>query len=188
MRHSIRTVPYDLLCELAAKTHKYKLFTVGACVDAVHFRSMSPCFRQEADEDPHYLGFLKLIRMALERSKGFIPQEGEGPVDISLVIDDSEKYSMACYKILNKIKTAHAEIRPKIVGICFAKDEHMPAMQLADMLAHQARANLITRKQDPTVGPSRLYTNLTKTAGEPYLLDGLELDGICSRWKAGEGI
>ncbi len=77
--------------------------------------------------DPYYIAFARGLP-ALDDSVQ--------PDDhINLICDDDRETAWDCYRHYRGIGHADPHIRDKIISLCFAKDEHFPALQAADMVA-----------------------------------------------------
>lgn len=115
-------------------------------------------FKKKA-EDTHYLAFQQAVMTALKKTEGFSLNDS-----ISVILDDDEKYSLECYKLLNKIKINHPEWRRRITGICFVDDRTCPPVQAADMISYCTRDQLIARPKSrlaPMPPPNALFRVLT---------------------------
>jgi hypothetical protein len=166
----------ESLCSLSRLIHEFYFFCVGACIDADHFRKMNDAFKHDAGDDPYYMAFLRLLGTVMKQSGHFVPMY-PGPINLSLIIDDEEKYSIESYKLLNRIKLGRPDIKARVRAIGFVQDDDCPGVQAADMLAYGAREKLISGKA------SKFYSLLIENRGEPDILGSAELDAMYQEWR-----
>jgi hypothetical protein len=134
-----------------------RISAVGAVVDSEHFRKMPDSNYKIAARDPLFLSLQLLITDSIERAETIT----SNPAPISLVIDDDQQYAMECYKWINILRETLPKVRGRISGICFVKDDVYQGVQAADMIAYEARAQMVRNKKDPNAEPSELLRTLT---------------------------
>ena len=63
--------------------------------------------------------------------------------------------------IKNLPQPAFQEVRHRVHTLAFSKDDHYPGLQVADMIAYEARNLMVKRIEDKDAPSSPLYTDLT---------------------------
>lgn len=147
----------QMLKEFSSVIFNSRLSAVGAVVDASHFRTMPDSNYKRVARDPLFLSLQLLVSESIERSETL----SSNRAPISLVIDDDQQYAMECYKWLNILRTTLPRVKERISGICFVKDDVYQGVQAADMLAYEARKQMVKNKKDPSAAPSELLHALT---------------------------
>jgi len=101
--------------------------------DVKGFKSISKNARAKLGnpDDPYYIAFTRGI---LELLNHF----GEEHI-LTLVCDDDQQTAWDCYRHFRGVTRVHDLARKRIAALCFANDEHFPALQAADMIAFLAR-------------------------------------------------
>jgi len=120
----------QLLVDLALLIREYTYKAMASTVNAREFRNDQTFIKSFGD--PQYAAFETCMLGAVRECK----TDGDY---LHLICDDEEKFSMGCYKLLNKLKLRHADIRKRIITIAFADDEKFPPLQAADMYAYFCR-------------------------------------------------
>ena len=146
-----------MLREFSSVVWNSKIAAVGAVVDASHFRKMPESNYKKQARDPLFLSLQLLVTDSIERAETIT----SNPAPISLVIDDDQEYAMKCYEWINVLRTAFPKVKNRISGICFVKDDFYQGVQVADMIAYEARKQMVKNKQDPKAEPSELLRTLT---------------------------
>ena len=134
-----------------------RIAAVGAVVDAAHFRKMPDSNYKKEARDPLFLSLQLLISESIDRAETIM----SSPAPISLVIDDDQQYAMLCYEWINILRLTLPKVKERISGICFVKDDFYQGVQAADMIAYEARKQMVKHKTDPNGEPSDLLRNLT---------------------------
>ena len=146
-----------MLKEFSSVVFNARISAVGAVVDASHFRKLPDSNYKSAARDPLFLSLQLLINDSIERAETI----SSNRAPISLVIDDDQEYAMECYKWLNVLRSTLPKVKERISGICFVKDDVYQGVQAADMIAYEARKQMVQRKKDPDAAPSELLHALT---------------------------
>lgn len=114
-------------------------FGVSYSVDVSAFRKLSSEAQRKLGGDPYYLAFHSVMGACVDHLKD------TGRPNISLVCDDEEKYGIASYRLLNRLKLERPDMRKSIVSFCLADDKHFYGLQGADIMAYVSRTEAETR-------------------------------------------
>ena len=172
----------DILNRAALMVQSFELVALGAAVDATYFGHMQQCEFKRRAEDPHFLAFQRAILTALKIT------ENQRHNAISIVMDDSDRFSVKCYRLLNKIKLKYPEMAKRLAGICFVKDDFCPPVQAADMLAYFTRREVQNLPQSKLelIKANPLYLCLTRGgAHQPLLMNGNNLEEMRKHVESG---
>jgi hypothetical protein len=123
-----------LLEDAAAIIQKYCLAAIACAVDRSAFASVQKV--REKYSNPKFFCFQGTIKCLVDSLMELDRLEGIGETHpAGLIFDDSEEYSVECYKLLSKTKFRNQEWRKRIGSICFVDDELYVSLQAADMFA-----------------------------------------------------
>ncbi len=156
---------------------------LGIAVDLKHLRQMPP-ESQKAIGDPYYLCFMRMIRLVIDTAR-----KAGVEFPMALIFDDSEEYSIKCYRLLSRLRQENAEVKSLIGSISFADDAIYYPLQAADVLAYESLKEL---KQKAGGYDSRKHFNnlVTRTemglAYDSHFYDGAALDEIAASALARE--
>lgn len=171
----------QMLKEFASVIFNSRLSAVGAVVDASHFRDMPDSAYKRAARDPIFLSEQLMIMESIDRADTISSHRAP----ISLVIDDDQEFAMKCYEQLNILKSIFPQVKERICGICFVKDDMYQGVQAADMIAYEARKQMVERKKDPNSAPSELLLALTHNfANNLRFVDAAVLDVLNGSMEA----
>jgi Protein of unknown function (DUF3800) len=163
----------SMLIDFSSIIVRSHIACVGCAVDSAYFRAMPDCEWKRNMQDPVYLGLYTLIMESLDKI-----DKVNKALPVSLVVDGGdEKYVTRSFQLLEALKIQLPRVRDRIVAITFADDTKYPALQMADMIAFEARALMVKRLSDPKAPHSELYANLTKRGvHQPAYWDKEHLD------------
>jgi hypothetical protein len=134
-----------------------RLACVGCVVDSNHFRKMPSSPWRDNMQDPLFLGLYTLIMNSLDKI-----DRVDKKSTVSLVVDDDPQYAKDCYDLLDALKTKFPRVNDRVTAITFGDDSAYPALQMADMIAFEARSLMVKRLSAPDYAATGLYTALTK--------------------------
>jgi hypothetical protein len=60
------------------------------------------------------------------------------------------------------VRIAFPKVQKRVDSICFGDDKAFPPLQMADMIAYEARRLMRLQKQKPEEKPSELFVSLTR--------------------------
>jgi hypothetical protein len=121
----------EILSELMGLIHTHTFSAWVVSLDCAAYRNLKPHERQMlGDNDPHLFIFF-------ESMKAFIAtlDEAQWTRPVAITIDDEEKYSIECYKLIKRVKSYRPEWRSRPGGICFLDDDNYQPLQAADLIA-----------------------------------------------------
>jgi hypothetical protein len=147
----------QLLVDLAHIVREYVSKLIVVPVSTAIFR-INPIAVQEL-RNPQYAAFeacmLDLVR--------WCKVNGD---QLHIICDDEEQLAMGCYRLLNKLRIRHADVRKTIAGICFQQEDNFPPLQAADMLSHLARRDAQSGSSRPDEPAHLAFKILTEGPGE----------------------
>ena len=146
-----------MLRDFASIIDSSRIAGVGSVVDSAHFRSMPTSPWKDSMKDPVFLGLYTLIMESLDKI-----DRVSNTLSVSIVLDDDPQYAKDCYDLLDALRIRFPRVRDRVTAITFGDDKAYPALQMADMLAFEARALMVQRIANPNTPASDLYTALTK--------------------------
>jgi hypothetical protein len=146
-----------MLKEFSSIILNSNLACAGSVIDSAHLRKMPESPWKEGMRDPVFLGFHTLLMESLDK----IDRINE-ELSVAIIVDDDPQYAKACYDLLNVLKDQFPRVRRRISAITFGNDEHYPALQMADMIAFEARSLMVRRMAKIDEPPSSIYTALTR--------------------------
>lgn len=163
----------EMLNDLGKVILGSNMVTVGASVDAKHFREVMPDSEwKRRMRDPAFLAFYHLLQDALDKIDRI-----NKILTVGIILDDDPEHANDYYNLLDDLKGTFPRIRERISAITFGNDVAYPALQMADMIAFESRKSLVQRLQDPNTRPSNLYIALThKFMHQPKLWTAEFLD------------
>jgi hypothetical protein len=142
----------------------------GVAVNAKYLRSMGKDAMKRIG-DPQIFCFQRIISRVLLR----LEEVGYQPV-ISAIFDDSEAYSVRCYRTWSKLRRMVPAMHKRIPSITFADDKHFFPLQAADILAWETNKSL--RQQ---VGNLPVRGTLTRLLSDTE--PGFNLDYTGEAWN-----
>lgn len=156
---------WEMLKQFASIIANSSLVSVGSVVDAAHFKTLGESRFKKDMKNPIFMSLYLLLMNSIDRIDSI-----NTSLPISIIIDDDEEYAMQCYQFITAMKSADPatspseilRVRQRISAITFANDDSYPALQMADMIAYEARAEMVSRLSDKYKNPSMLYIALTK--------------------------
>jgi hypothetical protein len=155
------------------------LAAVGSVVDAAYFRSMPDSNWKKGMKDPLFLGLFTLLMESLDRIDVL-----NRSMSLAVVIDDDPQYAKDCYDLLTQLKNMFPRVRERISAITFADDKQYPALQMADLIAHESRSLMLDRQRGKKAEPSSLYISLTRRGiHQPKFWTGESLDAAANGKK-----
>ena len=168
----------DMLIDFGGVIRHSSLAAMGCVVDAAHFKSMpDSVFKRQHQNNPIYLSLFTLIENSLDRI-----DVCNKHLSVSLVVDDDEEHAIDCYKFLNSMKEELPRFRERITAITFGNDNEYPGLQMADMVAYEARnfmVNQLNNKENPL---TPLFGLLTKMGvNVPKIWTAQYLDDLARR-------
>lgn len=98
---------------------------------------------------------------------------------VAIVCDDEESLAIGFYRMVNKLKNRHANLRSAIASVCFGDDKAAPPLQAADLYAYLCREELERQIERPSEAVSPFYQYLTNR--RIMHTDQTFLDGDCLR-------
>jgi hypothetical protein len=96
-------------------------------IDVRAFKKLPSHFFQTFGNDPVFIAFAR----AMLEVVGFTPDNDK----IIFVCDDEEETALPFYKLYRRVKTFWPEAKNKLVGMSFADDKYLFALQAADLIA-----------------------------------------------------
>jgi hypothetical protein len=164
----------EMLAELCMIVRHSHVNCVGAVVDSGHFKAMQDSEFKKAAKNPLYLAFHELVMSAIEET-----EKVSSEVEIGLILDDDQDYSIGCYRLLNDLKLQFPKVKKRIASMCFVDDRIYPGVQAADVIAYEARRLMVERKSNPEFPPSPLFVALTMDLShQPRLYTAAILDTL----------
>jgi hypothetical protein len=107
--------------------------------------------------NPVFLGFHHLLMDSLDKI-----DRVDTISSVSIIVDDDEKYSIECYRLLQQLRVTFPRIRNRIVAMAFGNDKAYPGLQMADMMAYYARVQMTNRPKNEELSPFHSYIQVTK--------------------------
>ena len=160
-----------MLAEFAGLIERSHAVCVGAVMDAADFASRSQVFRDHW-QNPLYISFYHVFMNALDKL-GRLSED----THLSIVMDEDREYAMKCYDVLDSVRIAFPRVQKRVDSICFGDDKAFPALQMADMIAYEARRLMRLQKQNPEAKPSELFISLTRRmVHQPQTYDAKAFD------------
>jgi hypothetical protein len=147
----------DMLKDFGAVIRHSNLAAMGCVVDSAHFRAMPDSLWKRQHQNPIYLSLFTLIGESLDRIDVYNKH-----LSVSLVVDDDEECAMNCYKFLNSMKKQLPRFNERITAITFGNDNEYPGLQMADMLAYEARNFMVNQLKNVENPLTPLLGLLTK--------------------------
>lgn len=152
-----------MLLEFGQIIRNSSLACVGSVVDAKYFRSMPDSeFKRRHKESPFFMGLHTLVMEALDKI-----DRVDKCQSVSLIIDEDYEYGKQIYDMLSAMKIAFERVKQRISAITFGRDNDYPGLQMADMVAYEARTWMVKRIQNSNEPPSDLFGLLTKMGVHP---------------------
>jgi len=133
------------------------LACVGSVVDSAHFRSMPDSRFKRQHKDPVFLSFYTLLMESLDKV-----DRVDKCLSVSLIIDDEAQYGMECYRVLNELKETFPRVRNRVSALTLGNDAVYPGLQIADMIAYEARARMVAKLADQNIPPTSRFVALTR--------------------------
>jgi hypothetical protein len=146
-----------MLKEFAAVILNSNIACVGAVVDSTHFREMPDSKWKKEMRDPLFLGLWTLLMDGLDKIDRLSTS-----LSVALILDDDPENAKLCYDLLDGLKNQFPRVRQRISAITFGDDKEYPALQMADMIAFEARSLMVQRMADKNVEPSTHFMALTR--------------------------
>ena len=146
-----------MLKEFAGVILGSNIACAGAVVDAGHFRQMPDSKWKREMRDPAFLGFWMLVMDSLD-----LIDRIDKCLSVAVILDDDPQTAKHFYDLLEGLKHQFPRVRQRISAVTFANDKEYPALQMADMIAFEARSLMVRRIADQTAPPSTLYMALTR--------------------------
>jgi len=115
------------LSQFVACIRKHLSLVTGVTIDVRAFKKLPSHFFQTYGNDPVFVAFARALLKVVE----FTPD----PDKISFICDDEEQVAIHIYRLYRRIKTVFPKARKKLVGITFADDRVLFALQAADLVA-----------------------------------------------------
>ena len=125
-------------------------------MDAADFSARPQSFRDHW-KNTLYISFYHVFMNALDRIERLSPD-----AHLGIVMDEDREYAMKCYDVLDSVRIAFPRVEKKVDSICFSDDRAFPALQMADMIAYEARRLMRLQKANPMEPPSALFVSLTR--------------------------
>jgi len=147
----------EMLRGFASVLLSSNMVAVGASVDAQYFRAMPNSSWKQKLRDPVFLAFFTLLMDALDKVDRI-----SKTLSVSIIVDNDPEHGKDYYELLEGLKITFPRVRERISAITFGNDDDYPALQMADMIAFESRALLVSKLKDPNVPPSDLYIAITK--------------------------
>lgn len=147
----------EMLKQLATVLLGSNVACVGAVADAAHFRKMPDSKWKKSMQNPLFLCFHSLLMDSLDKIDTISTS-----LPVSIIVDDDPQYAMKCYEAVNSMKSQLSKMRERLVAVTFGDDRQYPGLQMADMIAFEARTLMVKRLTEPKAEPSALYIALTK--------------------------
>ena len=148
----------DMLKDFGGVIRHSHLAAMGCVVDSAHFKAMPDSVFKQQHKNPIYLSLFTLIGDSLDRVDVI-----DKHLAVSLVVDDDETYAVNCYKFLASMKEQIPRFKERITAITFGNDSQYPGLQMADMLAYEARnfmVNQLIGKENPLTPLLGLLTKM----------------------------
>jgi hypothetical protein len=150
-----------MLGEFAHLVRLSHLVCVGMVVDANACRDIRDNHPYDLyHKDSNVLVFSDVILQALRKVETV-----DKDASLTISVDDDEEHAFNYYDSLRIIKNllqpAFQKVRNRVHALAFSKDDHYPGLQIADMIAYEARSLMVKRLTDKDVPSSSLYTTLT---------------------------
>jgi uncharacterized protein DUF3800 len=177
-----------MLLEFAQLIGRSNVASVGAVVDAKHFRLLPDSPLKAVYDEPLKFAFHELVSGSIEKTEAI-----DKCSPIGLVIDDDHDTAHVCHSLLSSLKIGLPKVRHRISSICFVNDRFFPGVQAADMLAYESRRLMVEKITDPAAKGAELIAELTCTfKHQPKLLsaetlDRINSDSIKKGFPSGEG-
>ncbi len=183
----------DLLGELAEIVRSSGIVCVGAIVNAKHFRLVAdsdPAFKK-LYRDPIHMAFHTFVMRGIDKIEVI---DKHSPIGI--VVDDDEEFGMQIHQQFNTLKKnldselqkTHDErvrdsirrAKNRLHAISFVNDDSYPGVQVADMIAYEARRIMVERLTQPDA-TSALYDELTfGRSNQPKFYSAENIDDLKS--------
>jgi hypothetical protein len=100
------------------------------------FKKFSPSEQKKMLGNPYYAGFESCIVGALSQRVDTL---------LHIVCDLAEEYSEKCVTAFNKMRKMRSDIKNRCVALAFADDETHAGLQIADLIASCARAEILEK-------------------------------------------
>jgi hypothetical protein len=138
---------------------KYLLVVSGVAIDVAAFKRQPSHLFQRLGNNPCYAAFATEMLQIID----FCSKEDK----ISLICDEDEETATEFYRLYRRVKKVWPAAKDKLIGITFATDMYLLALQAADLVASLIRLEAGRKMLALSYDYEALFQDLTLTKAKP---------------------